>query len=292
VQAVRAPWTSSSFQLYAGGIVVAVATGALLGALAADYGDAAFVGWAALALLVLGGLAFAARARERPLAAGLFAVSAVIVLAVLVGAIEDWFGWLAHTDTAFAGFHLSHFAIELTLLVGAIAARRVFRLPLFVLISTVAAWFFVTDLISNGGNWSAAVTLVFGLTALLVGIGADRVFGFWLQVVAGLTIGGALLTFWHSSDTDWILIGLASAAFVLIASGLGRSSYAVLAAIGLFLTTTHFVLKWFGPKDVGFFSAGEPGRPWAAALSYALYGVVLMLIGMWLARRRAPAEPV
>src|SRR5262249_10484439 len=166
----------SSFLLYAGGIVVAVATGALLGALAADYGDAAFVGWAALALLVLCGLAFAARARERPLAAGLFAVSAVIVLAVLVGAIENWFGWLAHTDPAFGGFPLSHFAIELSLLAGAIAARHVFRLPLFVLISTAAAWFFVTDLISNGGNWSATVTLVFGLTALLVGIGTDRVF--------------------------------------------------------------------------------------------------------------------
>ena len=62
--------------------------------------------------------------------------------------------------------------------------------------------------------------------------------------------------------------------------------------IGLFLTTTHFVLKWFGPKDVGFFSASEPGRPWAAALSYTVYGLVLILIGLWLARRRPPAEPL
>jgi Flp pilus assembly protein protease CpaA len=127
---------------------------------------------------------------------------------------------------------------------------------------------------------------------MLVGIGVDRVYGFWVQVVAGLTIGGALLTFWHSSDLDWILVALASCVYVLIASGLGRSSYAVLAAIGLFLTTTHFVLKWFGPKDVGFFSASEPGRPWAAALSYSVYGLVLMLIGLWLARRWPPAEPL
>jgi hypothetical protein len=271
VQAVRAPWTSASFLLYTGGIVIAVSAGVLLAVLADDYGSAAFVGWTALVVLVLGALAFGARAGERPLAAGLFALSAVIALAVLVGAIEEWFGWLARTNAPFAGFHVSHFVVELTLIAGAVAARHVFRFPLLVLISTASTWFFVTDLLSNGGNWSAVVTLLFGLVAMLVGIGVDRVYGFWVQVVAGLTIGGALLTFWHSSDLDWILIALASCAYVLIASGLGRSSYAVLAAIGLFLTTTHFVLKWFGPKDVGFFSASEPGRPWAAALSYSVY---------------------
>ena len=69
---------------------------------------------------------------------------------------------------------------------------------------------------------------------MAVGVGVDRVYGFWVHVVAGLTIGGALLWFSHSSDTDWVLIGLASLVYVAIASGLGRSSYAVLGAIGLF----------------------------------------------------------
>jgi hypothetical protein len=119
------------------------------------------------------------------LLAGLFALSAVVALAVFVGALEEWAGWLAHTDSPFAGFHLDHFAIELTLLAGAVAARSVFRFPLLVLVSTGAAWFFVTDLLSNGGNWSAIVTLFFGLVAMLVGLGADRVYGFWVQVVAG-----------------------------------------------------------------------------------------------------------
>ena len=36
-----------------------------------------------------------------------------------------------------------------------------------------------------------------------------------------------------------------------------------------------------------------PARhPWAAALTYAGYGLLLMLLGLWLARRRHQAEPV
>jgi hypothetical protein len=290
VQAVRAPWTSASFLLYAGGITIFVATLALLGTLGSDYGDAALVGWTALVLAVLMDLAFGARAVGRPLAAGLFALSTVVALAVFVGALEEWAGWLAHTDSPFAGFHLDHFAIELTLLFGAVAARTVFRFPLLVLLAAGSGWFFVTDLLSNGGNWSAVVTLFYGLVAMLVGLGADRIYGFWVQVVAGLTIGGALLTFWHSSDFDWIVIAIASVLYVLLGSGIGRSSYAVLGAFGLFLVTSHFVFKWFLSFDISFFGEErESSQPWAAALSYAVYGLVLMLLGVWIARRRAAA---
>jgi hypothetical protein len=293
VPAVRAPWSSSSFLLYAGGIAILLAVGALLAVLGGDYGAAAFVGWSALVLGVLSALAFGARGAERPLTAGLFALSAVVALGVLVGALEEWFGWLAHTDAPFAGFHVSHFLIELTLIVGAVVARRIFRFPLHVLIATASAWFFVTDVVSNGGNWSATVTLLFGIVAMFVGLASDRVHGFWIQVVAGLTMGGALLWFWHSSDTDWILIALASLVYVAIASGLSRSSYAVLGAFGLLLTTTHFVDKWFVPPPVPFFYFEESSadRAWATALSYAVYGLVLMLLGLWLARRRGAAEP-
>jgi hypothetical protein len=290
VQAIRAPWTSASFLLYAGGITIFAATLALLATLGSDYGDAAFVGWTALVLAVLMDLAFGARAVARPLAAGLFALSMVVALAVFVGALEEWAGWLAHTDSPFAGFHLDHFAIELTLVVGAVAARNLFRFPLLVLLAAGSAWFFVTDLLSNGGNWSAVVTLFYGLVAMLVGLGADRVYGFWVQFVAGLTIGGALLTFWHSSDFDWIVIAIASVLYVLLGSGIGRSSYAVLGAFGLFLVTSHFVFKWFLSFDISFFGEeSESSQPWAAALSYAVYGLVLMLLGVWIARRRGAA---
>ena len=287
MQAIRAPWTSASFLLYAGGITIFVATLALLASLGGDYGSAAFVGWTALVLAVLMDLAVGARVVGRPIAAGLFALSTVVALAVFVGALEEWAGWLAHTDSPFAGFHLDHFAIELTLLFGAVAARTVFRFPLLVLLAAGSAWFFVTDLLSNGGNWSAVVTLLYGLVAMLVGLGADRVYGFWVQVVAGVTIGGALLTFWHSSDFDWIMIAIASVLYVLLGSGIGRSSYAVLGAFGLLLVTTHFVFKWFVSFDISFFSEErESSQPWAAALSYAVYGLVLMLLGVWIARRR------
>lgn len=279
--------------LYAGGLTIFVATLTLLGTLGNNYGNAAFVGWSALVLAVVGDLAITFRVVRRPLAAGLFALSAVVALAVFVGALEEWAGWLAHTDSPFAGFHLDHFAIELTLLAGAVAARSVFRFPLLVLVSTGAAWFFVTDLLSNGGNWSAIVTLFFGLVAMLVGLGADRVYGFWVQVVAGLTIGGALLTFWHSSDFDWIMIAIASALYILLGSGIVRSSYTVLGAFGLFLVTSHFVFKWFLPFRISFFSEeSETTKPWAAALSYAVYGLFLMLLGMWIARRRGAAVAV
>jgi len=298
VQAVRAPWSSSSFLLYAGGITILLSTGGLLGVLGGDYGDAAFVGWSLLVFVVLGDLAFGARKAGRPLTAGLFSLSTVVALAVLVGALEDWFGWLAHADSPFGGFHVSHFLIELVLLVGSLSALRRFHFPLLVLLAAGSAWFFVTDVLSSGGDWSATVTLVFGLGLMFVGVGVDRVYGFWVQVVAGLTVGGALLWFSHSSDTDWILIALASLLYVAIASGLGRSSYAVLAAIGLFLSTTHFVDKWFSavPFPLGFlfgFSAGEGSgnHLWASALSYAVYGLVLMLLGLWLAHRRGMAEP-
>lgn len=294
MQAFRASWSSASFLLYAGGIAILLATSGLLNALSGDYGDAAFLGWSVLVFVVLGDLAFGARFVARPRTAGLFAVSAVVALAVVVGAFEEWAGWLAHTDAPFSGFHVDHFVIELTLIVGAAVARRFFHFPLLVFVAATSGWFFVTDVLSNGGNWSATVTLVFGIAALLIGLGSDRVYGFWVQVVAGLTIGGALLWFWHTSHTDWILIALTALVYVALAARLGRSSYAVLAALGLLFSTTHFAEEWFHAPTPPFFESeySESRRAWAAALLYALYGLVLMLLGLWLARRRGAAEPV
>jgi hypothetical protein len=85
-----------------------------------------------------------------------------------------------------------------------------------------------------------------------------------------------------------------------MASVLERSSYAVLAAVSLLLTTTNFVEKWFDavpfPLNFLFYVIGfdeEPStrHPWASALLYAAYGLVLMALGLWLARRRGMPEP-
>lgn len=293
MQAVRAPWTSSSFLLYAGGLTILASAVALLMTLTADYSDPAFVGWSALVLGVLAFFAASLRRAGRPIAAGLFALSAIPAFTIFLGALEDWFGWLpGSSESPLGGFHVGVLAIEVLTLVAALFALRVFHFALLVAIIAGVGWYFVTDVLSSGGNWSATVTLGVGVILMLIGLGVNPVYGFWVQVVAGLTIGGALLYFWHSSDTDWILIGIAALVYVVIASGLGRSSYAVLGAFGLFLTTTHFVDKWLASTPLPFFSDGSSNdRPWARALVYAGYGAVLMLLGLWIARRRQPAEP-
>ena len=71
----------------------------------------------------------------------------------------------------------------------------------------------------------------------------------------------------------------------------------MLGAIGLFLAWTYFVERWtdaqvepgFRGHHAGFSSdSGEPSV-WGAALLYALFGLVLVAIGLWLERRK-PAE--
>jgi hypothetical protein len=294
VQAVRAPWTTSSFLLYAGGIAIVFSTSGLLSTTAGHHSKGAFVAWSLLVLVVLDGLAFGLLFARQRLAAGLIVTSGVIALAVFVGALENGFGWLANTHQPFQGFHVGNMAVAAFLIADALFSLRVFRFPLLVLLASGGAWYLVTDILSNGGNWSATVTVAFGVVLMLAALAVGRVYGFWMHVVAGLTIGGGLLYFWHSTDTDWILIALASVVFVVLAAGLERSSYAVLAAIGLLLTTSHFVEKWWGLVVIPFFGGeGANDNPWARALGYAVYGAVLMLLGALVARRRVapPSHP-
>jgi hypothetical protein len=293
VQAVRAPWATSSFLLYAGGIAIVLSVIGLLDTTAGHHSKAAFVAWSLLVLVVLDGLAFALLFAKQRLAAGLIVTSGVIALAVFVGALFNWFGWLADTDNAFEGFHVGNMVVVACLIGDAIFSLRVFRFPLLMLLLCGGTWYLVTDILSSGGNWSATVTVAFGVVLMLAGLVADRVYGFWVHVVAGLTIGGGLLYFWHSSDTDWILIALASLVYVVLAAALERSSYAVLAAIGLLLTTSHFVEKWWGLVVLPFFSDEDtPNNPWARALAYAVYGALLMVLGTFVARRRVPPPAV
>lgn len=292
MQAVRAPWTTSSFLIYSGGLVILASTVALLSALSGEYGKPAFVAWSLLVLVVLDGAAFAARAAGRPLVAGLLVVSGVVALAVFVGALESWFGWLGSVNSPFEGFHVGNMVVVAVLIADAIYSLRVFRFPLLVFFVAGGAWYLVTDILSSGGGWTATVTITIGVVLMLIGLGVDRIHGFWVQVVAGLTIGGGLLYFWHSGNTDWILLGITALVYIALAGALDRSSYAVLGALGLLLTWTHFVVKWFGLNGtVPFFGNLEHDRPWARALAYAGYGVVLMLLGLWVARRRASELP-
>jgi hypothetical protein len=283
-----------SFLLYAGGLAILLSLYALLASLSGDYGAAAFVGWTLLVYAVLAVCAFGARRAGHPVTAGLLALSAVVALITFVGALEDWFGWLPHAKDPFAGFHIGAFLLELVAIVVSFAALRIFRFPLFVLFTTALTWFFVTDLLSGGGNWTAVVTLVFGLLLVPIGSAANPVNGFWVHVVAGVTIGGALLYFWHAGDVRWILAAIVGLVFILVGNGLGRSSYAVLGVFGLLLSWTHFVSGWFGlgvPALFGFYGGGGGTRWWAVALCYAGYGLALMVIALALEHRRGAVAP-
>jgi hypothetical protein len=306
----RAPWSSASVLVYFGGLTV-FASGLVLVAIeSGEHGDAGFVLWAAIVLAAFLACAEGLRRTGHAVAAGLFAFNSVWASVVFVGALENWFGWLADSNSPFGGFHPSLLLLELVVLVGAAFALRIYRFPLLAGLSAAASWFFVTDLISNGGDWSAIVTIFAGLVLLAVGVAADggpsRPYGFWVHVVAGLTIGGGLLWFFHSGDFRWILIAIAALAYIALGDRLQRSSWVVLAAWALLQVTTHFSDKWAGLSTGGVFffpfslflapffgpfgeSGSGPTHLWAAPVSYAVLGFVFVGIGLFIARRRRDA---
>ena len=100
---VRVPWTSVSFLLYAGGLTILFSSIALLETLGSDYHAAAFTGWSLLVLACLASSAFGLRRAGSPVAAGLFATSAVVAFVVFLGALEDWIGWLSDPSSYFRG---------------------------------------------------------------------------------------------------------------------------------------------------------------------------------------------
>ena len=291
MDAVRARWSSSSFLLYAGAFVVLAAVVVLLGSLSGDYSDGAFLGWSALVFAVLAVVAVGFEIVGHRVAAGLFALISLVTFSVFVGSFEDWIGILHADDGPFDGFRFGLLLLDLVIVAAALILLARFHFPLLVLPATAFSWFFVVDLISNGGDWSAVVSIFVGFFLLLIGAGVDRAYGFWVQVVAGLAIGGGFLWLWHSATWEWILIGLIALFYFLLAGGLDRSSYAVLGAIGLFLAWSHFVEKWLDSSllsSIPVLSEGEQVNVWGRTLLYALYGFVLVAIGLWLERRRPP----
>lgn len=291
MQAIRAPWTSATFLLYTGALTVLAAAIWLDSILSDRYSSAGFVGWAALVFACAAVCARAFRGAGRPLLAGLFAFVSVALFAVAVAAIEDWWGWLSH-DSPLHGFHWSLLLLEVVTLIAALRALRIFRHPLLVLAAAGVGWYFVADLLSSGGNWTAWVSLLYGLVLLAVAGGVNRVYAFWLHVVSGLTIGGALLWFWHESDWNFVLVGLTGLVYILFGAGRMRSSWTVLGAVGLFLTTVHFIDKWFGDVNPLFFFFGvgeEPKHDWARPLGFVVLGFVYVALGIMLRRREREA---
>jgi len=311
MNAVRVPWSHASFLVYLGGITILAAVLSFLSIESSEHGAGRLVGWSALAFGILAVLAFLSKRNGRLLTAGLYALSAVAAFVVFFGALLSWFGWLGDLNrgSAFGGFRFWLLVLELSVVVAAAVALRIFRFPLLVFVVAASAWFFVTDLISGGGDWSASVTIAYGLALLGVAVASDsegpRIYGFWLHVVAGLTIGGGLLWFFHEGDWDWVVIGVAALAYILLGDRLLRSSWVVLAAWGLLQVTTHFAAKWAAVGVFGFFPLGfllfpflafngfaqTRDHEWAAPLAYAVLGLVFIVVAQLLVRRRREAVP-
>ena len=287
MSAVRAPWSSASFLHYVGVFIVLGATVSLLGSLSDQYGNFAFVGWSALILLVIAAMAGGYEAAGMRVVAGLFSVVTLVVFVVFVQALFVWIHLLGADDRPIGGFHIGLLLLYLVTFVGALGLIARYRFPLLIIAVATSAWLFVIDLISNGGTWTAVVSIFVGLFFLLVGAGIDRTYGFWMHVAAGLAIGGAFLYLWHSSWWEWALIAIVALFFFLFAAGLDRSSYAVLGALGLLLVATHFINDWVGGFATPFFTEGaSSAHPWARALLYALFGMILVAFGFWFQRRR------
>ena len=303
---VRVPWSSASFLVYLGGFTILFATISLLFVQGESHGSAGLVLWAFLIFLAVTLAAFAAKTRGHFVTAGLLATSCVVSFVVFLGALLNWFGWLPDTEDGgvFEGFRFWLLFLELALVVATTVALRMFRFPLLVLLLAASIWFFVTDLISGGGDWTAIVTIAMGLVFLLAGISVDdgpsRPYGFWLHVAAGLTIGGGLSWFWNDGSVDWILLGLTGVLFILIGDRMMRSSWVVIGAWGILETATYFAEKWsdvtaFFLFTFPFFFAfdggpfGEHAHDWIGPLIYALTGAFFIALALWLARRRREA---
>ena len=129
--------------------------------------------------------------------------------------------------------------LELLTIGAALVALQRFRAPLLVLPIAVT---FAIALIDLGAEEYMAI--VAGLILVAVGHAVDRAgrqpYAMWLHLVGGASFGGGVLAL-VDGDAGWILVGLLSVAYVAGAHAFGRSSYAVLGAIGILATTTYFI---------------------------------------------------
>jgi hypothetical protein len=308
---IKPVWTSATFLVYAGGLTVLLGGLAALGYLAANYGPGAETGWALLILVILYGIAHGLRVRKRPITAGIFAFASVIAWGALVVFAFEWFGW----NGVNAG--LSHWSWARTLAILLILAaarddRRRFNFPFIAVISAVLGFVFVLDVLPAGGNWTAVWALIIGFLYLLAGMVRNEPSAFWLHLVGGALIGGAVIHWAHTSDGDYAVVSIVAFLFVLTAYATKRSSWAVFGAIGFYIATIHYIVGSPTALAEGFFGLGGGQQcsgsgsgagaiqtctslgggpsisPWSPALAFGLLGFFLVGLGL-LGRRRTAA---
>jgi hypothetical protein len=283
VEVDKPRWTSASYLLYLGAFTILAAASGAYTYLSSLYGDGAFVGWTLLMLAILVALAGALRRRGPWLAAGLFAYLSVTAFGTFAGALFTWWGWggARGNGSPFRGWHWLAWLLILIVLAASFAALRAYRFPLLVLTIALLVWFLVTDVVSGGGSWSAVVTLLVGIAYFFVALGLNRVYGFWVHVVSGLLIGGALVYWWHSTTADWWLVVVASLVFVAIGIAVSRSSWAVIGSLGLLAAGVHFSIDWASGGRFGL-----PTKAWVPIVVGAALGFVFVGLGLLGSRHR------
>ena len=286
-------WTNASYLLYAGGLTILAAALGALAYLSDNYGDAAYAAWSLLIVAVLVVIADRFLHRGRRIAAGIFVFAGLIAWAGFIAALWTWFGWLHSASFhSLAGFSLARLSFLFLVLLAAWHDRRKYGFPFLRLVTAVTLWLFVLDLLSQGhGDWANTVTLLVGLAYLGAGSGSDEPSSFWLHLVGGGLIGGALLQWWHTSDWQWALICVVALAYVVIGNSTGRSSWSVLASIGLLAASTHFALEWthihLGVQNLMSGHLPVQGKYWVPSCVFAFTGFLLVALGLR-ARHRAP----
>ena len=289
MQPVHPRWSTWAFLVYASGLVALVALEGWWTYFGVQWSDAGFAAAALGLFAVAAAVAAWFRRTDHPVSAGVYAVVAVSAFSAFLGALWAWFGWTTSGAGGFDGFHVSRLLLVLLAFTAAVVALRLFRFPLLVLPVVATSWYFVTDFVSNGGGWSAVVTLFFGLLVLGAGLvfddGPSRVYGMWLHVAAGVLIGGSLLYFWHGGNVEWTLVALAAIGYILFADVTGRASWAVLGTLGLLLASGHFALEWTHLQFLFFEGGNESVRGWVAPLVLTCLAALLVLLGLRSARR-------
>ena len=295
-------WTTSTFLVYTGGLTVLGGGIGAIAYLASQYqGGGARTAWALLVLLILYGIAHALLRADRPIAAGIFAFASVVAWAVFVFTLFMWWGWNGVNGSPTSGWSWSRLAFELLVLAAAWDDRRRFRVPFIRLISAIFVWLFLVDLLSSGGTWTYALTLIIGLLYLLVGNVTDKPSAFWLHLVGGALIGVPILHWCHTSDFDFAVVSFMSLVFVVWAYWTARSSWAAWGTIGFFIATVHYLVGSPTAIAQGILggsvcrgvtgtmpactSVGPHVSVWSWPLAFGLLGFWLVMLGM-LGRRR------
>ena len=168
------------------------------------------------------------------------------------------------------------FPVQAATALAAVLAWRTFRFPFLATPIAAAAWFAAQDaaplLFGPDPSWAqrALLSSLGGLVFLAAGLAVDRRtrgdVAFWLYLAGLLALTGGLVTWTGASDLSLALVALLHAGLVLASLLLERRSFAVAGALGLAAAAGRLADDLLDP----------------AALSFALAGVALGLVGLGL----------